>query len=241
MIQATLFPQAFKQLYALSNNDIANVFEQVSDLLDAQGENYYRIRAYRKGAEAVRAQALPVVNILELEQSGTAGLEAIPYIGRRLSCSIKELAETGDLRLLQRLSIDVSPEDIFTTVPGVGQVLARRLYRGLGLSSLEALKQAAKTGLLAGVPGFGQARIVHVQAAVEDILNQRPQAHISIRHRQDDRELSVQRPVMRAQPLRPTNAVRQKNSALSKAFSQKLINKDHKRVRSCLTIKIDNS
>lgn len=200
MIQTTLFPYTFRQLYSLSNDDIANVFEQVSELLEAQGENYYRIRAYRKGAEAVRSQSRSVVDIFEL--SGTAGLEEIPYIGRRLSQSIKELAETGDLTLLQRLSIDVSPEDIFTTVPGVGQVLARRLYRGLGLRSLEDLEQAAETGLLVGVPGFGQERITHIQRAVASLLSQRPSNHISVRHRPSDRELipsmSVQRPILRS-------------------------------------------
>ncbi len=157
MIRTTLFPHTFRQIFSLSNDDIANVFEQVSDLLEAKGDDYYRIRAYRKGAEAIRAQVHSVVALFEAD--GTDGLKQIPYIGRRLAQAIKELAETGDLRLLQRLSIDVSPEDLFTTLPGIGQVLARRLYRGLGLRSLAELAQAAQAGVLAQVPGFGPERI----------------------------------------------------------------------------------
>ena len=87
MIQTTLFPHTFRQLFSLSNDDIAHVFEQVSHLLEAQGDDYYRIRAYRKGADAIRAQKQPVIDLFEAK--GTQGLSQIPYIGRRLSQSIK--------------------------------------------------------------------------------------------------------------------------------------------------------
>lgn len=169
MIQTTLFPDTFRQLFSLSNDDIANVFEQVADLLEAQGDDFYRIRAYRKGAQSVRAHSRAVVDVLEAD--GTAGLEALPYIGKRLAGSIEELATTGELGLLARLLIDVSPEDIFTTVPGIGQLLARRLYRGLGIKTLEALEQAAYDGTLDQVPGFGEGRVAIVRDALAAMLN----------------------------------------------------------------------
>ena len=82
MIQTTLFPDTFRQIFSLSNGEIATAFEQVADLLEAQGDDYYRIRAYRKGAQSIRAQDQPVVDIFEAE--GIAGLERLPYIGKRL-------------------------------------------------------------------------------------------------------------------------------------------------------------
>ncbi|MEO1447014.1 MAG: helix-hairpin-helix domain-containing protein [Cyanobacteria bacterium J06635_11] len=192
MIQTTLFPQTFRQLFALSNDDIANVFEQVADLLDAQGNDYYRIRAYRKGAEAIRQQNQPVVDLFEAK--GTAGLEAIPYIGRRLARAIEELAHTGDLSLLVRLSIDVSPEDLFTRVPGIGQVLARRLYRGLGIHTLDELAQASQDDTLRQVPGFGHERIEQVRSAVETMLAEMP---LQAKKRPDLTQSAPQKPVQR--------------------------------------------
>lgn len=172
MIQTTLSPNTFRQLFSFSNDDIADIFEQVAALLEAQGNDYYRIRAYRKGADAIRQQQRSVVDIFEAE--GTAGLEAISYIGRRLARSIAELVTTGDLTLLARLSIDVSPEDLFTQLPGIGQLFARRIYRGLGIQTLEALEEAAKDGTLAQVPGLGLERVSSVINALEARLSKTP-------------------------------------------------------------------
>lgn len=190
MIQTTLFPDTFaKSRYPFSNDDIADMFEQVADLLAAQDDDFYRIRAYQRGAEAVRSQTQSVVDIV-CEQ-GTAELEKLPHIGRKLAVSIEEIAKTGELALLERLLIDVSPEDLFTTVPGVGQVLARRIYRQLGIQSLEALEQAAYDGTLATIPGFGRGRIQLVQAAVSNMLNKSSQQRLKTRRWR-------QKPVLRA-------------------------------------------
>lgn len=184
MIQTTLFPDTFRQIFPFSNDDVADMFEQIADLLAAQDEDFYRIRAYRRGAEAVRSQTRPVTDIFE--QEGTVGLEKLPHIGRRLALSIEELAKTGELALLERLLIDVSPEDLFTTVPGIGQVLARRIYRKLGIVSLEALEQAAHDGTLTALHGFGRGRIQLVQAALSAMLNKSSQQRLKVRRWQQE-------------------------------------------------------
>ena len=168
MIQTTLFPETFKSKALFSNDDIAYIFEQVADLLEAKGDDYYRIRAYRAGAASIRALEQPAFEILESE--GLKGLEKLPHIGKRLAQSIQELAHTSELALLERLLLEVSPEDLFTTVPGVGPVLARRIYRGLGVDSLEALEQAAFDGTLATLPGFGHSRLQMVRDGIGAIL-----------------------------------------------------------------------
>ena len=189
MIQTTLFPDTFKHKYSssdlsefnsdsnqeavfsgcdFSNDDIADMFEQIADLLTAQGDDYYRIRAYREGARSVRQREESVVDLYASE--GLAGLQKLPHIGDRLSACIQELATTGELTLLERLLIDVSPEDLFTTVPGIGQLLARRIYRELGILTLEGLEQAAYDGSLAQLEGFGIGRVKIVRAALETML-----------------------------------------------------------------------
>ncbi|MGB3787259.1 MAG: helix-hairpin-helix domain-containing protein [Phormidesmis sp.] len=169
MIQTTLFPDTFRQLFSLSNDEIAIAFEQVADLLETQGDDYYRIRAYRKGAQSIRAQDRPVVDIFETE--GVAGLEQLPYIGKRLAASIKELAQTGELTLLARLQTDVSPEQLFTKIPGIGLVLARRIHKGLKIDSLEALEQAAHDGTLTQLSGFAEGRTMLIRDSVGAMLD----------------------------------------------------------------------
>jgi hypothetical protein len=169
MIQTTLFPDTFRQLFSLSNDEIAIAFEQVADLLEKQGDDFYRIRAYRKGAQSIRAQDRPVVDIFESE--GTDGLEKLPYIGKRLAASIQELAQTGDLGLLTRLQIEASPEGLFAKVPGIGPVLAHRIRKELEIDSLEALEQAALDGRLARLHGFAEGRTMLIRDFVGAMLD----------------------------------------------------------------------
>jgi hypothetical protein len=193
MIQTTLFPDTFKQNFPFSNDDIASIFEQVADLLAAQEDDFYRIRAYREGAQSIRSLAQPVVEQYQAE--GKAGLEKLPHIGKRLASAIEELATTGELALLERLLIDVSPEDLFTTVPGIGQVLARRIHRKLGIDTLEALEQAAHDGTLATLPGFGRSRIQLVQNELQAMLDRSSRQRVKVRRWQQAQPPQTKTPI----------------------------------------------
>ena len=189
MIQTTLFPDTFKQQILFDNNDIADIFEQVADLLEAQGDDYYRIRAYREGAQTIRQLDRSAVEIYH--EDGIAGLQKLPHIGQRLALSIEELTTTGELGLLERLLIEVSPEDLFTTVPGIGQTLARRIYRMLGINTLEELEQAAHNGSLAKLEGFGRSRVQLVRDALGTMLGRTSRQRVRVRRWQQE------------QPVRP--------------------------------------
>lgn len=157
------------QYCALSNDEIASIFEQVADLLEIQEENYYRIRAYREAAQTIRISEQPIIEILRHE--GRTGLERLPHIGQHLSLSLEELLQTGELSLLNQLLTNVSPEDVFKLIPGIGDVLAHRVQQELGIETLEELELAAHTGKLDTVPGFGRGRTRLVRDALETILN----------------------------------------------------------------------
>ena len=216
MIQTTLFPDTFKaynesQIASealfdaseaapsvdidFSNDDIANMFEQIADLLAAQGDDYYRIRAYREGARSVRASERSVIDMYRT--GGLKEVQALPYIGDRLSRSIQELATTGELKLLERLLIDVSPEDLFTTVPGIGQLLARRIYRELRVMTLEELEQAAYDGTLEQLEGFGTSRVKMVRVALETMLGRTSRQRKIRREVQREAQREVQIEVQR--------------------------------------------
>ena len=154
---------------AARNEDVADALERVADLLEAQAESPYRVRAWRGGARTVRGQAEPVAELLARE--GTEGLDRLPGIGKSLAAAIAELVHTGRLRMLDRLEGEISPEDLFTTVPGVGEELARRVHEQLHLETLEELELAAHDGRLAQVPGFGERRVRAVREALASMLS----------------------------------------------------------------------
>jgi hypothetical protein len=150
------------------NEDVADVLERVADLLEAQGENPYRVRAYRTGARTLRTSETRVAEILERE--GLAGVDRLPNIGKSLAAAIAEIVHTGRLGMLERLEGQVSPEDLFTTVPGIGEELARRVHAELHLETLEELELASHDGRLARVPGFGARRVRAVREALAGML-----------------------------------------------------------------------
>jgi len=151
-------------LPVVSNEQIADILEQVAERLESQHANIYRIDAYRAGAAVVRGHSTSIQDLALSE--GRVGLDALPQIGSSLSGSIDEIAHTGRLRMLQRLEGTLSPVELFKTVPGIGEELAERIHRELELDTLEALEVAAHDGRLDAVAGFGPRRL----EAIRDIL-----------------------------------------------------------------------
>jgi hypothetical protein len=150
------------------NAEIADVLERIGDLLEAQHGGPYRVRAYRSAAESLRGLTRPAVDILEAE--GRTGLEKLPAIGKSIAALVAEYAHSLRVGLLERLEGQISPEDLFTTVPGIGEELAARIHRELGVETLEELELAAHDGRLAKVPGMGPRRVLAVRDSLATVL-----------------------------------------------------------------------
>jgi hypothetical protein len=151
------------------NDDIADVLERVGALLAVQGASSFRVRAYHHGARTVRELGESVAEMAERE--GPRALEQLPGIGASLASAIGEFVHTGRLGMLERLEGQVSPEDLFCTVPGIGEDLAHRIHAELGIETLEDLELAAHDGRLEGVAGFGPRRVRGVRDALGGILS----------------------------------------------------------------------
>ena len=139
-----------------SNEEIADLLERVAELLEAQDANQYRVRAYRRAAHVIERSEKSIAQIAESKEER---LEDLPEIGSRIAGSIREFVHTGRLILLERLEGQVSPEDLFTTVPGIGEELARRIHSQLHIETLEELELSAHDGRLEKVEGLGERRI----------------------------------------------------------------------------------
>jgi hypothetical protein len=146
------------------NHDIATRLDEVAELLDDQQANRFRVEAWRRGAEAVRAMERPAALVLEAQ--GLRGLEALPAIGHTLARAIESLVRSGQLPLLDRLRGESDPVKLLATVLGIGPVLADRLHEELGVETLHDLELAAHDGRLQRLPGFGHQRLAGIRDAL---------------------------------------------------------------------------
>jgi DNA polymerase (family X) len=170
---------ASKTRAPVGNEDVAELLDEVAELLDAQGAGHYRALAYRRAAETVRGLDFPLADIVE--SGGEDALTALPAIGENLARHILEILETGELQLLARLRGAAGPEALFETVPGIGPTLAEEIHEGLGIESLEELEMAAHDGRLATVRGFGPRRLRAVRESLEARLGRRSRQRRSVR------------------------------------------------------------
>jgi hypothetical protein len=149
------------------NAHVAARLEEVARILEWQGANPYRVRAYRRAALTLRGLGQPVSETLA--QGGLASLEALPGIGESLARSIQAVVVSGRLPMLERLRGASDPVALFASVPGIGRRTAERLHHDLGLDTLEELELAAHDGRLATLLALGEKRL----NGIRDSLAQR--------------------------------------------------------------------
>jgi DNA polymerase (family 10) len=159
----------------ISNTDIADIFERIADYLEIEGENPFKIRAYRNAGRTIRGLGP------ELKEMVAAGeeLTGLPGIGKELAAKIVEILETGTAQALEKLQEKVPAGVIeMLTISGLGPKRVSALYHQLKIESLAALKTAAQAGRVQALPGFGAKTEQHIRQALE-ALSQRP-ARVSI-------------------------------------------------------------
>ncbi|MDY6892122.1 MAG: helix-hairpin-helix domain-containing protein, partial [Chloroflexota bacterium] len=135
----------------MKNAAVAQVFQDMADLLELKDENHFKIRAYQKAARTI--EELPV----ELEQVEEEGkLREIPGVGEAIAKKIHELLTTGRLEAYEKLRSEF-PGGIrsLLDIPGVGPKTAARFYKELGISSVDALERAIVEGQVATMHGLG--------------------------------------------------------------------------------------
>ena len=150
-----------------ANADIAEMLKEMAALLERQGASPFRVAAYRRGALSVRAAREPLAALFDRE--GREGIERLPAIGNSLAKKIVEMLRRGSVRALERLQRRAADDDLLTTLPTVGPLLAERIRHSLDVHSLEELYAAACDGRLRRTVGFGQKRL----QAIRDSLARR--------------------------------------------------------------------
>jgi hypothetical protein len=162
------------ELDNVTNGAVAARLDEAAGLLAEQGANEFRVRAYRRGAETLRAMTPPVADAFQKE--GERGLQRLPGVGPSLAGSIAQVLTTGRMPVLERLRRDAEPARILTTVADIGPKLAERIHKELGIQTLAELEAASWDGRLARVPGMGPKRLRAVRESLAGRFHSAPRS-----------------------------------------------------------------
>jgi DNA polymerase (family 10) len=147
----------------MNNQQLADIFERIANLLEINGEVVYKTLAYRRAAESLRAYPREAS---ELYREGK--LTEIPGVGKAIAEKIEELLTTGKLGFLERLEQEVPPTLLeLLEIPDVGPKKVALFWKQAGITSLMDLESAARHGHLRRLPGIGERSEQRILAGIE--------------------------------------------------------------------------
>src|SRR4051812_5203953 len=144
------------------NEQLAEQFELLGDLMELEGADLFRINAYRKAAARIRETPSSVA---QLALDGRA--KALQDIGKTIEAKIVEVVDDGEIHALTKRKAEVPAEvATFMRLPGLGPKTARRIWQELGITTVDALKAAAEAQELRGHAGIGPGTEEKIAAAL---------------------------------------------------------------------------
>jgi DNA polymerase (family X) len=147
----------------MCNLEIAFIFNQIADLLEIQGANPFRVRAYRRAATNIEGLA-DNVEIVALNKN----LRNIAGIGEDLAKKIEEYIQTGAIKFHEDLKQEI-PLGLakMVEIPSVGPKTAKQIYDAFRVQTIEELEALCKTEKLLAVHGFKQKTIDNILRGIE--------------------------------------------------------------------------
>ena len=148
----------------MKNQSIAQIFNEIAELLDLKAENVFRVRAYRRAAQNIEGLSKDVA-ILSRED-----LESIPGIGKDLAGKIQEYLDTGKITQHEELKKQI-PHGVLELlrVPGLGPKTSMMLYEEKKIKNIEELEALSRAGRLAGLPGIQKKTEENILKGIEQI------------------------------------------------------------------------
>jgi DNA polymerase (family X) len=133
------------------NAQVAEQFDLLADLLELEGEQQFRVLAYRRAADQIRSSGSPIA---QLALDGRA--KDLPGIGKTIESKIVQIVNTGEIEALTKRKAQI-PEGVaeFLRLPALGPKTARRIWQELGITTVEDLRKAAEAERLRALPGLG--------------------------------------------------------------------------------------
>src|SRR6266496_1825377 len=164
---------------------IAAALQEIGTLLELKGGEYFKARAYKRGARSVAELTEDIGRLIKENR-----LTFVSGIGYALAKQIEELYTTGESSFLKKLRSELPPGIIeLARVPGLSLKKIERLQEALGISSVEQLKAACVVGKVRDLKGFGARTEQRILEAIESQKNRRQRIHLHHSLRTGDRLL----------------------------------------------------
>jgi DNA polymerase (family 10) len=147
----------------LDNQEVAYVLEEMANLMELNGENPFRIRAYSSAARAIETIEETVVELSE-----ASSLDEVRGVGKKIAVEIEELLASGKIQRHQDL-ISTVPEGLVEMqgISGLGGKRLRQIYESLGIADIDALAKACVSGEVAELKGFGAKTAQNILNGIE--------------------------------------------------------------------------
>ncbi len=152
----------------MDNITIARILDETASLLEIDAADPFRIRSYRRAAEAVEQQTTQLAT-LATPESDPKLLLAIPGIGKGMAANIRDLVATGSMPLREELLQKYKPTMLeLLRLPGMGPKTVALIWSALQVSDIDALEAAAKAGHLNRLPRLGEKFAAKLLKGIED-------------------------------------------------------------------------
>ena len=143
------------------------MLDETADLLEISAADPFRVRSYRRAAEAVEASTIQLATLAgpaELKQ-----LLAIPGIGKGMAANIQEIEKAGTFPMREELLVRYKPSMLaLLKLPGMGPKSVALLWEAIQVSSISELEEALVDGRVAKLPRFGEKQVEKLRQGIED-------------------------------------------------------------------------
>ncbi|HEX6175088.1 MAG TPA: helix-hairpin-helix domain-containing protein, partial [Candidatus Binatia bacterium] len=152
----------------MENVEIAHVLSKYADLIEIEGEDLFRVLAYRNAARTIESLSQPVAQLLA-EGKDLKKLK-LPGIGKSMAEHIEEILKTGTLETLTQIQKQLPAKlHELLDIDGLGPKRAKQLYELLGIGSLAQLEKALDSGKVESLRGFGQKSVQKIRQGIENL------------------------------------------------------------------------
>ena len=143
---------------------MAEQFDLLADLLELEGEQQFRVLAYRRAADQIRSAGSPMA---QLALEGRA--KDLPGIGKTIESKIVQIVDSGEIEALTKRKATIPPGvAAFLRLPALGPKTARRIWQELGITTVDELRKAAEAERLRTLPGLGAKTEERILKALDE-------------------------------------------------------------------------
>ncbi|MCM8764973.1 MAG: helix-hairpin-helix domain-containing protein, partial [Candidatus Omnitrophica bacterium] len=160
----------------MKNNEIADLFDEIADILEFVGDNVFKINSYRKAARRIRETT---EDIEQLYQSGQ--LSKIPGIGKGIAEHIEEYIKTGSISKYSYLLSGIPPATVeMMKIPNLGPKTLKLIYDRFKIKTIEDLKKVLEKDEVLMLPGMGEKKVENIKKGVDLYLTKKASRRISL-------------------------------------------------------------